>query len=467
MSSDSIFDWFQLIAANTWLYGGAFVLVLGTLVFVHEWGHYIVARMCGVRVDSFSIGFGKELFGLTDKNGTRWKFSLVPLGGYVKMFGDTDPASARHLNGVEEGEGDASVFRSLTEEERKVAFFSQSVGRRSAIVFAGPAINFLFAIVVMAGLYILHGQPVTPPVASAVIGGSAAEKAGFLPHDEILAIDGAKVDRFEDIRREVLVGLDTERKFTIKRNGETMEIVASPVRVVDEDRFGFKHERGLLGLISPGNAIQIDHIKTLDGQSYKSPDALRQAIVSRMGTTFSIELNRGEEAQDDITIHPLADFNKGLSDAESPEYGFLNVSDRDDEIIVRYGLLGGLAEAVSETANIVVGTLAALGQMVTGTRSATELGGIIQIGAIAGDMAQIGILALISFTALLSINLGLINLFPIPMLDGGHLFFYIIEAVKGSPISEQIQEYAFRLGLAILVGIMLFANLNDIVQLIL
>lgn len=461
--SNTIFDWAQLVAENAWLYGGAFILVLSILVFVHEWGHYIVARMCGVHVESFSIGFGKELFGITDKKGTRWKFSAIPLGGYVKMFGDTDPASARHVNGVEEKSGEV---RPLTEGEKKVAFFAKPVAQRSAIVFAGPAINFMFAIFILAALYIFTGQPVTPPVASAVMGGSAAAEAGFQPHDEVIAIDGVPIKRFEDIRREVLVGLDTERVFTLKRGNDEIQITASPERLTEQDRFGFKHQRGLLGLISPGNAIEIDYIKGVDGQSYDDPGALRQALIERMGTTFRINLDRGPEV-DEIIIQPLREFNEGLYDSESEEYSLLNISDRGDEVIVKYGVVGGLAEAVRETANITLSTLKALGQMVTGTRSATELGGIIRIGAIAGDMAQSGMIALITFTALLSINLGLINLFPIPMLDGGHLFFYLIEAVKGSPISDQIQEYAFRLGLAILVGIMLFANLNDIVQLIL
>ncbi|MCB9991430.1 MAG: RIP metalloprotease RseP [Rhodospirillales bacterium] len=462
--SSSIFDWFQLTAENAWLYGGTFLLVLSILVFVHEWGHYIVARMCGVHVESFSIGFGKELFGINDKNGTRWKFSIVPLGGYVKMFGDTDPASARHLNGIEDEE--TEQFRPHTEEEKKVAFYAKPVAQRAAIVFAGPGINFLFAIIIMAVMYSTSGQAVTPPVASAVIGGSAAEDAGFMPHDEVVAIDGAAVNRFEDIRREVLVGLDTERTFTVLRDGQEVDIQATPRKLIDEDRFGFKHARGLLGLISPGNAIEISFIKGVEGKEYDDPARIRKEIMARMGTTFSIMLDRGPSV-DDVFIRPLAEFNEGMNDEASATFNLLNIADREDEILVKHNPVSAVKEAVDETINITLSTLRALGQMITGTRSATELGGIIRIGAIAGDMAQAGILALITFTALLSINLGLINLFPIPMLDGGHLFFYAIEAVKGSPISEQIQEYAFRLGLVILAGIMIFANLNDIVQLIL
>lgn len=461
--SSSIFDWFTLIAENVWLYGGAFVLVLSILVFVHEWGHYIVARMCGVGVESFSIGFGKELFGVNDKNGTRWKFCLIPLGGYVKMYGDLDPASAGHSDSVSDGEG----VREMTQQEREMAFFAKPVSQRAAVVVAGPAINFIFAIFLMMGIFLYYGQPITPPVASAVMGDSAAEAAGFEPHDEILAIGGTKIRRFEDIRREVMVGLDTERTYTIRRDGAVIKIQAQPEKLESEDRFGFKSSRGLLGLISPGNALQIEYIKSVNGIKYESPEEVRQALLDNMGQRVTIGLQRNEEQTDILIVRPLADFNKGLSDPESQTYGFLSLADRDEEIYMKHTPFSALVFAVDETVSITQSTLMALGQMFTGTRSATELGGIIRIGAIAGDMAQSGVLALLTFMALLSINLGLINLFPIPMLDGGHLMFYAAEAIKGNPISEQVQEYAFRLGLAFLVGIMLFANLNDLLQLIL
>ena len=460
----SLFDLFQLVAGNVWLYGGAFVLVLSLLVFVHEWGHYIVARRCGVRVESFSIGFGPEIFGRTDKHGTRWKFSIFPLGGYVKMFGDVDPASAHHDGNVKDSK--TQELRTLTDAERAQAFYAQPVGKRAAIVFAGPAINFLFAIAVMAGLFIFYGQPVTPPLAAAIIKGSSAEVAGFIPHDEVLSIDGEKVRRFEDIKRIVMVGLDSNMTFTIRRGGAVMYIQATPHKVSEDDHFGFRQSRGLLGLISPGNAIDIAHIASIDGKALKGADEIRKALVARMGSTFLIELGQKKET-DRLIINPLASMNSALTDPKSPDYNHLVVANTRDQTYVKHGLQSGIVEAINATWQTSSSTLYALWQMVTGTRSATELGGIIRIGAITSDMARSGIVALISFTALLSINLGLINLFPIPMLDGGHLLFYIVESLKGSPISEQIQEYAFRLGLAILVGIMLFANLNDIVQLVL
>lgn len=458
----SIFDLFQLVASNVWLYGGTFILVLSILVFVHEWGHYIVARMCGVKVEVFSIGFGKELFGWDDSKGTRWKVSLIPLGGYVKMFGDTDPASSGHTEGVEEG----GKVRPFTKAEKEVAFYTKPVWKRAAVVFAGPAINFIFAIILLAGMYSIHGQPVTPPAASAVIVDSAADKGGIQPHDKIVAINGQEIKRFEDIRRIVMVALDTPLEFTIDRDGEEITLTATPEKQELTDRFGFSHSRGMLGIIGPGQGLAIKNIVSVAGRAVADEDQARRALLANMGREITIELKRGEETTDKLIVLPRGDLNEDLRDAESPDYGALIVADGDIEEVLQVGFVGGITGAVDETINITKSTLYALGQMFTGTRSVTELGGIIRIGAIAGDMAQSGLLALITFTALLSINLGLINLFPIPMLDGGHLVFYAIEAIKGSPVTEKVQEYAFRVGFAILIGLMLFANINDIVQLI-
>lgn len=459
-----LFDLFQLIATNVWLYGGAFVLVLSVLVFVHEWGHYIVAIKNGVRVEQFSIGFGKEIWGFNDKRGTRWKVSLFPLGGYVKMFGDVDPASAGHTEGVEDKE--TSEVRPFTEEEKEVAFFHKSVGRRAAIVFAGPAINFLFAIVLLAGLFMFVGQPVTSPIAAAVIQGTAADKVGFLPHDKIIAIDGKPIRRFEEIRRTVMIALDTELTFTVERDGREIELKAVPDKVESEDHYGFNQSWGFLGVISPDNALSIDSIEAVNGISYDNADDVRKALISTMGKDTTIDLRRNEEIVDTLSLVPLKEMNRALSDPENPDYGLLYISSTNIEDVIKHKPVMAVVNAVTETASITLSTLQALGQMFTGTRSATELGGIIRIGAIAGDMAQAGIIAMISFTALLSINLGLINLFPIPMLDGGHLLFYAIETLRGSPLSEQTQEYAFRLGLAALIVLMLFANVNDVVQIL-
>lgn len=222
---DSLTDMIQLVLGNIWTYGVTFLFVLGLLVFVHEWGHYIVARMCGVRVEVFSIGFGKEIFGWTAKSGTRWKISLFPLGGYVKMFGDSDPASAGHSDEVESESGQ---LRTMTQEERSVAFFAKPVWKRALVVFAGPGINYLFAICVLAILYMFVGRPITPPVVSGIEVGSAADKAMFKPHDVIVSLNGSKIDSFDEVRRKAMLTLDGELVFEVDRNGQKVEILATP-----------------------------------------------------------------------------------------------------------------------------------------------------------------------------------------------------------------------------------------------
>lgn len=364
-----------------------FVVVLSILVFVHEWGHYIIARLCGVKVTTFSIGFGKELFGWTDKAGTRWKVSLLPLGGYVQMFGDTDPASTQHE--------DPDV-KPLTAEEKKYAFYTQSVGKRSAIVVAGPAINFIFAILILTGLFVFQGQPYTPPLVGKLVVGSPAEKAGIRVDDKIVSFDGTAIERFEDMVQYVSINMNKEIEVKLLRSkgknkwsDKPTVLRVTPAAVEETDRFGFKNHRGRLGIIGPAKDI-----------------ATKQHTL---GSAFIAA-------------------NKDVWD-------------------------------------ISTSTLKALGQMVMGTRSTDELGGILRIGAYAGDFAQRGLVALITFAALLSVNLGLINILPIPMLDGGHLLFYAMEKTRGKPVNERFQEYALRFGLTFLLGIMLFATWNDLVQL--
>ncbi len=315
------------------------------------------------------------------------------------------------------------------------------------------------------GMYSIYGQPVTPPMSSAVIVGSAADKAGFEPHDKIISISGQDVDRFEDVRRIVMVALDTPLDFVVERDGQEMTLTATPEKQELTDRFGFSHSRGMLGIVGPSQGLAIKSIVKVDGRTVVDENAVRRALLRGMDKQTTISLDRGEET-DQLVIYPFADFNQGLKEEGAEKYNVLVVSDRPDTEVISHGVFKGFKAAVHETWTLSTSTLTAIGQMFTGTRSAKELGGIIRIGAIAGDMAQQGWIAIITFTALLSINLGLINLFPIPMLDGGHLVFYIVEAIKGKPVSESVQEYAFRAGFTILIGLMLFANINDIIQLI-
>jgi len=353
-----------------------FLVILTVLVFVHEMGHFLVARWYGVRVEVFSVGFGREVFGWTDRAKTRWKFSLIPLGGYVKMFGDANAASQP---------GDEVAH--MTAEERAVAFPCQRLAARVWIVFAGPAANFLLAIVLLAGLFATAGQPFTPPVVGAVMPGSAAEEAGILPGDRIVALDGAAIERFEDVQRIVRPRAGESLQIEVLRDGARVALIGVPKASEQTDGFGTTHVIGLLG-------------------------------VTRSGIEY-----------------------------------------------VRHNVSTAIWRATVETWDLTVGTLDAVGQIIVGARGAEELGGPIRIAKMSGTVAESGLVPVIWFMAVLSINLGLINLFPIPMLDGGHLLFYGIEAVRGRPLGERAQEYGFRIGLALVFSLMLFVTFNDLANL--
>ncbi|MEQ8604032.1 MAG: RIP metalloprotease RseP [Marivibrio sp.] len=351
------------------------VIVFCVLVFVHELGHYLVARWAGVRVEVFSIGFGREIFGWTDKAGTRWKVSLVPLGGYVKMFGEGEAIA--DADGVE---------RPLTSEERAVSFAHKPLGKRAAVVVAGPMANFLFAIAVLAALYMAHGKPTPADFQAQGVGavqeGSAAAAAGLQAGDRILTADGRAIETFDDLRAAVAASEGEPMNLTLLREGERLTLTATP--------------------------------------RPRDPDAEETSYL--LGVTA-----------------PVTSFE-------------------------RQGPATALWGGVTETWRLTVMTLEAVGEIIFGQRSVDDMGGPVKIVQMSNDVAQLGVLSLITFTALLSINLGLLNLFPIPMLDGGHLAFYAIEAVRGKPVGEQAQEWAFRIGLALLLMLMIFITVNDVLS---
>jgi len=351
-----------------------FLIVLTVLVFVHELGHYWVARRNGVRVEVFSIGFGPEIFGWTDKAGTRWKISAVPLGGYVKMFGDANAASTPDVEGA----------AAMSAAERAQAFPHKTLGQRAAIVAAGPIANFVFALVVLAGLFMTFGHPFPPPTVGDVQPDSAAEAAGFRAGDEIVAVDGRRIVRFAELSVAVQRSQGEALAFTVARDGDRREIPVTP-----------------------------------RATTYVTPEG------------------------DEITLYRV-----GIAAETGP-----------------FGPVASLGRAVEETVTLTAVTLQALGEMIVGERGTEDLGGPIRIAQMSGDVAQIGVVALVWFMAILSINLGLINLFPVPMLDGGHLLFYAVEALRGRPLSERAQEYGFRLGLALVLTLMLFVTWNDLVHL--
>jgi regulator of sigma E protease len=362
----------------------SFIIALSVVVFVHEFGHFFVARRCGVRCESFSIGFGPELFGYTDRHGTRWKFSLVPLGGYVRMYGESESMQA-----IEGGTGNAQhPPGSMTPEQKAVSLKYKTVGQRSAIVFAGPAVNFLFAIAVFCLIFMIMGRPLVEPVIGGVVEGSPAAAAGLEPGDRIRAIDGTEIERFDDIQRLVQLGYGTPMALTVDRNGEAVSLTITPKIVEREDAFGNLTKTPMLG-------------------------------ISASGETRAVQ---------------------------------------------RLGPVAAMGEALSQTYGVVEATFVAVGQMITGRRGTEDLGGPIRIAKYSGQAAKTGFAGFVLFMAILSINLGLINLFPVPLLDGGHLLFYAIEAVRGRPLSEHAQEWGMRIGLALVGALMVFVTWNDIVQ---
>jgi len=444
-----------------------FLVILTILVFVHEMGHYTVARLNGVRVETFSIGFGREIFGWNDRSGTRWKFSLIPLGGYVKMFGDANAASAG-------SEG----LETMTPAERKVSFHHKSVGARSAIVFAGPFINYLFALVVLICLFMFYGQPFTPPKIGVVTPGGPAAAAGLKPGDRIVSIDGQSVARFEEAIQ--LIRLNPEIKLVVgvERDGKRLDIPVTPTKRVITDRHQNKHVIGRIG-VTPFSAAVVDKVQAKSAAAavgmrtgdrivsvartpVRSFEEMAKVIRDNPGRTVALGIIRDGRR---MTLRPaLASFEIKTRSGRTVKIGRLGITRKRVEY-VQHGLGAAAWQAVRETAAMTRATATAIGQMIEGKRSTKDLGGPIKIAEISGQMAQLGIREYIWFMAILSLHLCLINLFPVPMLDGGHLVFYAYEALAGKPLGERAQEYGFRIGLALVLTLMLFVTWNDIVHL--
>jgi len=362
----------------TWYYIVIFLFVLTVLVYVHEWGHYWVARRNGVRVEIFSIGFGPEIYGWTNGAGTRWKISAIPLGGYVKMFGEGEL--------IDE---DGKDKRPMSAEEKAVSFHHKTLSQRAAIVSAGPLVNFLFAIIVFAGLAGFIGTPTPLAGIGKVMADSAAAEAGFRKGDTVLSIDNKAIEEFEDLRGIVRANPGTQLAFVIRRNEAEFDIVATPQTAIERDEDGQSKSVGRLGV---------------------RPDP-EQIHYQRQNPAMAIWL--------------------------------------------------GIQKTVSVTVSIIV----YIGDMIAGDRGTKDLGGPLRIAQISGQMAQGGISNLMFLMAMLSVNLGLINLFPIPMLDGGHLAFYAAEAIRGRPLGPKIQEYGFRFGLILVLILVVFVTWNDLVHL--
>jgi regulator of sigma E protease len=363
------------LLTDFWDYVVVFLVLITVIVFVHEMGHYLVARANGVRVETFSIGFGPELFGFTAKSGTRWKFSLLPLGGYVRMFGDLDGP----------GEG-ADKIAAMSPEERAVAFRTKKVHQRASIVVAGPVINFIFGILLLAGLFMAYGEQRTPPVIGQVMPGSAAEAAGLKPGDRILVANGESVSTFQDLQRIVQITVGEPVLLVIDRSGHKETISVQPRMTEMTDTLGRKEKLPILGVTQPADAT----------------------------------------------------------------------------VIVHHGPFSAIAAATVKTRQIVDANFKAIGQIIAGRRDTDQLSGPVGIAKQIGQAAKLGLPSILFFAAYISINLGLFNLFPIPLLDGGHLLFYCVEAVLGRPLGPRAQEYGFRVGLFLVLALMILATGNDL-----
>lgn len=358
-----------------------FLFVLTVVVFFHELGHFLVARWCGVKVDTFSIGFGPEIFGREDRYGTRWKVSWIPLGGYVKFAGDDNAASVP----------DMEKLTHTPPEQREGLFFFKPLYQRAAVVAAGPIANFILAIVIFAGIFTIVGQGTATAIVDKVQPDSAAAEAGFKSDDLVVSIDGATINDFEDMQRIVSTSAGVPLKFGVIRDGHEITLTATPRLKEVTDPFGNAQRIGLLGV-----------------QRKSGPGTYK---------------------------------------------------------IVKTDPLTGLWHGAQETWFIVDRTMSYLGGMLAGREDSSQLGGPLRIAEVSGQVATLGFAALLNLTAVLSVSIGLLNLFPVPMLDGGHLLYYAVEGVQGRPMGQKAQEFGFRIGLVLVMMLMFFATWNDLVRL--
>lgn len=356
-----------------------FLFVLTVVVFVHEMGHYLVGRLCGIGVKAFSIGFGPELVGFNDRHGTRWKLCAIPLGGYVKFVGDMNATSSQP---------DQQALEALSDAERRVAFHTQPIWKRAATVFAGPLFNFLLTIAVFAVLFAAYGRWVSEPMVAEVTVGSPAEQAGIMAGDRFVSVDGVKVESFADVQRLVSGRAGDAITFVMLRDGKEITVVATPRLMEQEDALGNKVKVAIIGVVN----------------------------------------------------------NKEVGQPR----------------LVTYTPAGAVVAAVEETGHIIQRTGQFLKRFAVGREDKCQLGGPVKIAGMAGQAAKLGFEWLVQLVALLSVGIGILNLLPIPPLDGGHLAFYGIEAVLRRPVSERTMEAVYRTGMVLVLAFMGFVFWNDL-----
>jgi len=545
----------------------AFIVILTAIVFVHEFGHYLVAKIAGVKVEAFSIGFGKEIFGLTDQSGTRWKISILPLGGYVKMFGDIGPSSTP----------DTKKIKEFTPEEKKIAFHTKPLLAKAAIVSAGPIANFILAIVILTFTYYVHGKPISIPEVGEVQPGSPAAIAGIMEGDLIIAIDGEATQDVEDIDEVVSINTGTAINIKLKRNNQILETKITPKIEEHKSIFGDKAKLPTLGIqysalvipevsqVMPGSAAaQVgikngDIITQIDLKQINSFADIQKAVKNSKGEPLNISFLRSEPVEVKLTPQMGTRVNHDGSNQKIPLIGvrtkvspkansvpenipplimdvvkdspsdkagikvgdliesinghktktFVDVQNLisknlNKEITIKLlrknqmsaiivpkiekikddsgaeksvpligirsielprnpiGFISSFAEANKQIYRMCKLTLKAIGQIITGHRDASEISGPIGIAKYSGYSFSIGLDMVLWFMTILSVNLGLVNLFPIPTLDGGHLLYYLIEMLRGKPLADKYQNIGFKIGITLIVALAIFAIINDI-----
>ncbi len=432
-----------------------FLAIITPVVFVHELGHYLVARINGVRVEVFSVGFGPELFGMEDKHGTRWRLSALPLGGYVKFAGDADVASSS-------AESDEPLPHD--------SFYAKSVGKRSAIAFAGPFANLLLAAAIFAVFFIVVGQRYTPVEIGTVRAGSPAAVAGLEPGDRLVELNGSRVERFEELQFTLLQSLGEPLTLAVERGGEELEFTVTPEIVEVLDAFDRPQQLGDIGVrpFTPASVAQVvagspaergglqagDKIVRIGDAAIESFDHLRTIVERNAATplTFVVERAGGEVA---LTITP--------NDVGGT--GRIGVYPEEQTAFRDLGVGESIWAGVEHTYALAAANLRAIGQMIVGARSTEQLSGPVGIAVMSRSVLERGVAGFVEFAALISIALGLINLFPIPPLDGGHLLYNGLEAAFRRPLAARFQQIGATVGLTLVIALMVWVTTKDIIGL--
>jgi len=442
----------------------AFLLVLGPLVLIHELGHYLVGRLFGVKADAFSIGFGKELAGWTDKRGTRWKLSALPLGGYVQFAGDMNPSSAPSAR----NDG-------LTPQERAQTFHAKPLWQRALIVLAGPMTNLLLCVAIFAAFYGLYGRVVADAEVSGFSQNSPAQKAGLRLGDRIVAIDSEKIDSATEISDHTAYFPGKTISVAVAREGRTLVVPVTLASLELSDKFGNKARVGNLGVElmpalvggfygdSPAEkaGIQLgDRIVAVNGVAVAGFGDIPRLIRPNAGQTVQVTVRRGGQA---LTI-PVAITAGTITDEQGKVEKVGQIGVRAGRL-EQVGPLRAVGLGVDQSFKVMGTMVTGIVQIFTGDRSVRELGGPVKIAQYSGQQFSLGWEAFVSFAALISINLAFINLLPIPGLDGGHLAFYAAELVRRRPLGARSQEWAIRTGVALVLALMVFVTVNDLAQL--